>query len=102
MPTEQTSNPMQHKEQFQQCFEQASALVALRRAEAPVGFDPINGFFDYLTFGLGGGALKDMFSNEEEAPATPDYAAANRAGVLASAEMLPLQKKIEASAKLGM
>ena len=101
MPTEQTSNPMQHKEQFQQCFEQASALVALRRAEAPVGFDPINGFFDYLTFGLGGGALKDMFSNEEEAPATPDYAAANRAGVLASAEMLPLQKKIEAAAKLG-
>jgi hypothetical protein len=35
------------------------------------------------------------------APAAPDYAAANREGVLTGIELLPLQKQIEAAAKMG-
>ena len=35
------------------------------------------------------------------APAPPDYAAANREGILTGVELLPLQKKIEAAAKMG-
>ena len=35
------------------------------------------------------------------APAAPDYAASNREGVLTGIELLPLQKQIEAAAKMG-
>ena len=35
------------------------------------------------------------------APPPPDYAAANREGVLTGVELLPLQKQIEAAAKMG-
>lgn len=91
---------MQHQKQFQQCLEEAKALVALRRAEAPQGFDPLNtwGYLAVGTVALVGGAL---MAGGDEAPETPDYTKANRDGVLASVEMLPLQKKIEAAAKLG-
>ena len=35
------------------------------------------------------------------APPPPDYAAANREGILTGVELLPLQKQIEAAAKMG-
>lgn len=91
---------MQHQKQFQQCLEEAKALVALRRAEAPQGFDPLNtwGFVAAAAVGAVGGAL---MASGDEAPETPDYSRSNREGILASVEMLPLQKKIEAAAKLG-
>ena len=92
---------MQHQKQFQQCLEEAKALVALRRAEAPQGFDPLNSFA-FVAVGTAaavvGGAL---MSGGPDAPETPDYAAANREGIFTDIETLEVRKKIEAAAKLG-
>lgn len=38
---------------------------------------------------------------QQAAPAAPDYAAANREGVMADIETLPLRKQIEAAARMG-
>jgi len=42
-----------------------------------------------------------LSKNNTEAPKAPDYAAANREGVLADAEMLPLRNAINAATTLG-
>jgi len=50
--------------------------------------------------GLGGGALAASAGKKAPPPA-PDYAAANRAGVEAQAELLPLQIAVDRAARLG-